>query len=648
MSNKDYEIRNRDYSSYDYHNRIDSSYTNSDDGLSIVDYHRLINILIITLALSALTIGLYLSLGYEEKSAVKKNTDSSNNKPLISGNHSSDFANRKLISQKKKDISFPSRKKKTPIAIQREEEKKKRIEEQRKKLFDKKTNSSVAMGQKTKDNSLALNMGLKDNKRVPEKRTILTPLEEFKENNKKVLEEIDKYETEFYKKTAELEIMDEKQLLASFDDFLNFYKKYGDITKDKEFLKVSSKDHMISEYAKVAMNNDYSIVFQKLIDNGFDPRSWSFNGLPVIFCSAEKNSYKCLNILLNMGLNLKQELRESKLSRFGFKFNIDEGKTLLHSAAQQGNIDLANRVLKAGVEIDRKTKKGNTPLLYAIKNNQYEMVKFLLDNGAVFSEELKQYTTDARILELYKKEPPTNEKLPLNQDNKEINDDEEWASAYNFIKKGELINLFNLSKDGKDLSKMYYKDEPAPCIAARYNELEILKYLIHEFDCKNIVNRVNKQNALHYAVINNNLEIIRYLLQNGFSPNQADIDGNTPLHCAIDNSFSECADLLLESGADPNLLNNKKQNALHLAVLNDNIDSVNLLLTRRTNINQQDTNGNTCLHYIALFASNNISMLDEFYKYKDKLDFTVKNNDGKTPRDVWESDCFDNYEKKYR
>jgi hypothetical protein len=38
-------------------------------------------------------------------------------------------------------------------------------------------------------------------------------------------------------------------------------------------------------------------------------------------------------------------------------------------------------------------------------------------------------------------------------------------------------------------------------------------------------------------------------------------------------------------------------------------------------------------------------MFEQFYKYKDKFDFSIKNNDGKTPREVWEEDCFEEYEK---
>ena len=226
--------------------------------------------------------------------------------------------------------------------------------------------------------------------------------------------------------------------------------------------------------------------------------------------------------------------------------------------------------------------------------------------------------------------------------------DEEWEDVYNYIKNGELINLFRLAKEGKNLAEMYYQNEPAVCIAVRYDRFEILKYLIHEFDCKNLANTENKRNALHYAVIYYNLDTVRYLLKNGFSANDQDIEGNTPLHYAVSNQLKECVSVLLVNGANPNILNNKKQNALHLAVKNDNTALVKLLLVKDANINQQDVDGNTPLHYFPLFSYDNKAMLDEFYKYEDKMDFTVNNKYGKTPRNVIQKDCFDYYEKQYK
>ncbi len=221
----------------------------------------------------------------------------------------------------------------------------------------------------------------------------------------------------------------------------------------------------------------------------------------------------------------------------------------------------------------------------------------------------------------------------------------ENAEIYNYIKNGELINIFMLSEKGKHVEDYYYNNEPAVCIAVRYDRFEILKYLIHEFDCKKYVNTENKRNALHYAVIYYNLNTVRFLLENGFSANEKDSEGNTPLHYAVESNLLECVKMLQSKGADLNILNNNKQNVLHLAVKNDNAEMAGFLVKKGANINQQDNDGNTPLHYCSLFSVDNMPLMKELYKYEEKFDLTIKNNNGKTPRDVKESDCFENYEK---
>lgn len=231
---------------------------------------------------------------------------------------------------------------------------------------------------------------------------------------------------------------------------------------------------------------------------------------------------------------------------------------------------------------------------------------------------------------------PEETKPKNNNENEEI---------YNYIKNGELINIFMLSEKGKKIEQYYYNNEPAVCIAVRYDRFEILKFLIHEFDFKKTVNTENKRNALHYAVIYYNLNTVRFLLDNGFSPNEKDSEGNTPLHYAVANNLLECVRMLQSQGADLNILNNNKQNALHFAVKNDNADMVGFLVKKGANLNQQDNDGNTPLHYCAMFSLDNRPLMKELYKYEEKFDLSIKNNNGKTPRNVKETDCFDNYEK---
>lgn len=674
MGMKDYEVRNRDYSSYEYHHSGSSYSGDNYDGYPRRNKSYFFEIIIFLILVSG--VGTYMAFIYEtpsnslkkeikvtKPSEPQKVADKSVNN---SYNHSRNIINKNQIQKTDNNLL---KNKKTPLEIQQEEERKKRIEDTRKRIFGEKLGSKKPLSQvqnqesvsalnvKNKPVSVKAEASKKNDGRHSSSNISWLP---DKDKNSKEFAEIKKFENEFFRRRIELNKMDEAELLKEIAECQKFYDKYDYCLKDRPSSFFSRKSSILATFVRIALNRDYSSLFQKTLDWGFIPKNWSFDHLPVAFFAVEKGSVNCLNLILKTGIDLKKELKYDEFDRKrGIDFKIEEGKTLLHAAAEKGYLSLAKQVLEAGVPIDKKTKEGKTPLFYAIKNNQYEMVQYLTERGAELSSDLKQYATDDRIIALFgksdadKKAETSNnsetsdKSVPIVEETKpKANVDEEVV--YNYIKNGELINIFKLSEKGIDISDFYYNDEPAVCIAVRYERIEILKYLVHEYDCKKLVNKANKRNALHYAVIYYNSKIVNFLLDNGFPVNEKDSDGNTPLHYAVSNVLKDCVKVLLYNKADPNLLNNNKQNALHLAIKNDNAELVSLLLKNGANINQQDNDGNTPLHYCSMFSFDNRALMKELYKYEDIIDLSIKNNNGKTPRDVAQSDCFAYYEKNYK
>lgn len=60
----------------------------------------------------------------------------------------------------------------------------------------------------------------------------------------------------------------------------------------------------------------------------------------------------------------------------------DVGKTELHSACKEGNIDDINRLLVQGFDIIAKMGNDDTPLTIASNEGNIECIKILLDRGA--------------------------------------------------------------------------------------------------------------------------------------------------------------------------------------------------------------------------------------------------------------------------
>lgn len=85
--------------------------------------------------------------------------------------------------------------------------------------------------------------------------------------------------------------------------------------------------------------------------------------------------------------------------------------------------------------------------------------------------------------------------------------------------------------------------------ANKSQNVEVLLRMYH-FDLSNV--NFDGQSALHIAVENKRIDMVRMLLFNGANPNLNDDTGNSPLAYAIDNDSSEIVKVLLEYGGNLN------------------------------------------------------------------------------------------------
>lgn len=103
--------------------------------------------------------------------------------------------------------------------------------------------------------------------------------------------------------------------------------------------------------------------------------------------------------------------------------------------------------------------------------------------------------------------------------------------------------------------------------------------------------------ALHIAAIHQCDEIIPMLIEQNAQINKKNKLGETPLLCASRKGHATTVSLFLKRNAQLDAVNNKKQNALHIATLNNRETVVNLLVWHKELINIPDNKGNTPLIY---------------------------------------------------
>jgi len=80
------------------------------------------------------------------------------------------------------------------------------------------------------------------------------------------------------------------------------------------------------------------------------------------------------------------------------------------------------------------------------------------------------------------------------------------------------------------------------------------------------INRINSagMTALHQAVLDNNLAVVKILIGHGSDINQQDEDSWTPLHAACANGQADIAKFLLEAGASRNILTDQGERPVDL------------------------------------------------------------------------------------
>lgn len=113
------------------------------------------------------------------------------------------------------------------------------------------------------------------------------------------------------------------------------------------------------------------------------------------------------------------------------------------------------------------------------------------------------------------------------------------------------------------------------------------------------------RNLLHWAINNNNIQMVEILIHNIISPNIRLLNGRYPLDIAIENDNFDMVRTLLYNGANPNL---EHSHALNIAVNKDNIDIVNELLQYEADPNKRGKLGKPPLFNLKYKGANRVEI----------------------------------------
>ncbi|XP_063678045.1 palmitoyltransferase ZDHHC17-like isoform X2 [Bolinopsis microptera] len=169
--------------------------------------------------------------------------------------------------------------------------------------------------------------------------------------------------------------------------------------------------------------------------------------------------------------------------------------------------------------------------------------------------------------------------------------------------------------------------------AAINNRIEIAKYLIDRGSRVSAIGGVLKENAVHWATRQGHMSMIVLLIRSGGDYRLHNRDGYTPLHIAAQFQMTSICAYYLALGIDCDVTNNAGKTPLMVAITKLNVtDPSRLLVNMGASLSKSDADGNTALHLAAI--QHNTCVTNQLLD--GGADLHAFNNDGDTPLQIAE------------
>lgn len=416
----------------------------------------------------------------------------------------------------------------------------------------------------------------------------------------------------------------------------------------------------------------YTDIVNALIEKGVDVKAKDdVDGCMAIHLAAANGKNDVINILLDVDASNINDVD-------------NRGNTPLHWASMKDRADTVSLLIENGADIEAKDIDNWTALHYAAAFASLQTVEALVDNGAdknsltkdgnipvnyAKDETIKTYLSGGKIgredtEEVVEEETTETEETTENTETSETITEDELNNELDTTQNGSIVDPTVVDLDPKQLELL---------IAVKNNDIIAVNALLKENVNPNFVDEEG-YSPLHRAVLNNNLDVVNVLLSYKDIdteiklPYEASVDdwylgGATPLLVASYTGNADIVNALIEAGSDIrakddidgaatihiasangnneviNILLNKdntlineadsmKDTPLHWASIKNQTDTISLLLANGADTKLTNSDGNTVLHYAAMYGDvNTVNVLLE----ADSSLASVENNEGITP-----------------
>ena len=372
------------------------------------------------------------------------------------------------------------------------------------------------------------------------------------------------------------------------------------------------------------------------LERNVDVNVTDFAGYSPLYFAAEYNSIKAVDLLLEHHAEINVR-------------SVKGGFTALHVAESRGHLTIAQKLLDHGIDINRQSKLGCTALLLAGHGGRLKSVRLLLENHA--EVDVVDYEGDTAL------------KCAAGNGHREVVEIllEHQADVNKKNLQGATA-LHSAAWNGHDKIVKTLLDHGVEVdiqnehgctvlLESSYNgHVSIVEMLLRHKADPNIVD-ADGDIAITSAAINGHHDVVRLLLQHNATFTHTNFTGYTALHAAAEGKILEAEEdareeqsseseaeaeaenyiktmqLLVEAGLDIDIANQDGITPLMRAVsrLRGRGPILEyLIIEMEADINAQDKNGRTCMHYV--HSDEALQMLLE-----RGLDVNQKDFSGQTP-----------------
>ena len=168
-----------------------------------------------------------------------------------------------------------------------------------------------------------------------------------------------------------------------------------------------------------------------------------------------------------------------------------------------------------------------------------------------------------------------------------------------------LVNRLLKGGANPNLQDSYY--EHTPLHRAIHAGSPVIAKQLLDFGADPSIPDADRATPLHLAAKYGDNRVVEHLLQSGSDVHARDNKGNTALHLAAETSNPDLTARLLEAGTRPEAYNDNLATPLHAIATHTSqvghsgasIETMDLLLHSGADLDIQDKDGNTALHYVA-------------------------------------------------